>query len=94
MWPGGAPPWQQQGPGSTSGPRPPASRPSAGAGTPPRRPDRHAPPPAGGPSGPIEYSRRATTTMEKIAELEQRYRSGGLSREAFENERRRLIAES
>ena len=95
MWPGGAPPWQQQGPGSTSGARPPAaSRPGPGAGMPPRRPDRHAPPPAGDPSGPIEYSRRATTTMEKIAELEQRYRGGGLSREDFENERRRLIAES
>ena len=32
--------------------------------------------------------------MEKIAELEQRYRGGGLSRVDFENERRRLIAES
>jgi hypothetical protein len=32
--------------------------------------------------------------MEKIAELEQIYRSGGMSRTEFENERRRLIAES
>ncbi len=100
MWPGGVPPWQQQGPGSASGPGagpaagPAASRPGPGASPPPRRPDRHAPPRAGGPSGPIEYSPRATTTMDKITELEQRYRSGELSRVDFENERRRLIAES
>ena len=32
--------------------------------------------------------------MQKIAELEQRFRAGEMSRSDFENERRRLIADS
>ncbi|MCY3918350.1 MAG: hypothetical protein OXG38_00910, partial [Chloroflexi bacterium] len=70
---------------------PPPQRPAQ----PPPRWGEPPPAPSGGrPGGPIEYSPRATTAMEKIAELEQMYRRGGMSRTEFENERRRLIAES
>ena len=91
MWPGGVPPWQR-GPGSPPPPGPPAPAPgSAQPGPGMRMP----PPPSGRPSaGPISYSSRAHTPMQKIAELEQRYRAGEMSRSDFENERRRLIAES
>ncbi len=90
MWPGGVPPWERRGPGPATGGAPPPSRPTP---PPPRR--AQPPSPSGGRTGgPIEYSPRAATAMEKIAELEQMYRRGGMSRTEFENERRRLIAGS
>ena len=97
MWPGGVPPWERHGPGAPTGGVPPAPRtpPPQRPAQPPPRWGEPPPSPSGGRTGgPIEYSPRATTAMEKIAELEQMYRRGGMSRTEFENERRRLIAES
>ena len=104
MWPGGVPPWEQGESTRTPGDAPPPSAAERHADARPQRAPQSQRPseplrwpdsaPAGRAGNGIQYSNRAHTTMDKIAELEQMFRGGQLNRADFENERRRLIAES
>jgi len=104
MWPGGVPPWKQDESTHTPGDAPPASAAQRHADARPQRAPQSQRPSepmrwpdsatTGSAGNGIQYSRRAHTTMDKITELEQMFRGGQLSRADFENERRRLIAQS